>query len=104
MQVAAIVGFLVACFAGGYVADAITYVVESRPKQVSEAIVAINVIRNLVSFLFVHTAIDWMAARGWLEAYMVIFMLVTLSMVLAIPFYFFGTKLRAMSSNLERFL
>ncbi len=32
MQVAAIVGFVVACFAGGYVADAITYVVESRPK------------------------------------------------------------------------
>ncbi len=65
---------------------------------------AINVIRNLVSFLFVHTAVDWVAARGWLEAYMVIFMLVTLSMILATPFYFFGTKLRAMSSNLERFL
>ncbi len=78
--------------------------VESRPKQASEAIVAINLFKNLVSFLFLYTAVDWVTARGWLEVYLVIFMLVTLSMLLAIPFYFFGSKFRAMSSSLERFL
>lgn len=83
---------------------AITYVVESRPKQASEAIVAINVFKNLVSFLFVYEAVTWVAARGWLEVYMIIFMLVTLSMVLSIPFYFFGSRLKAMSAGLERFL
>lgn len=77
---------------------------ESRPKQASEAIVSINVFKNLVSFLFLYVAVDWVATRGWLEVYMVIFMLVALSMLLAIPFYFFGTKLRAMSVKLERFL
>jgi hypothetical protein len=78
--------------------------VESRPKQASEAIVTINMFKNLVSFLFLYTAVDWVAARGWLEVYMIIFMLVTLSMLLAIPFYFFGTRLKAMSSSAERFL
>jgi hypothetical protein len=83
---------------------AITYVVESRPKQASEALVSINVFKNLASFLFLYTAVDWVAARGWLEVYMIIFMLVTLSMLLAVPFYFYGSRLRAMSSGLERFL
>ncbi len=78
--------------------------VESRPKHASEAIVTINMFKNLVSFLFLYTAVDWVAARGWLEVYMIMFMLVTLSMLLAIPFYFFGSKFRAMSSGLERFL
>ncbi|KAK3898367.1 major facilitator superfamily domain-containing protein [Staphylotrichum tortipilum] len=98
-------GFGMVSFGSVYAPNiAITYVVESRPKQASEAIVAINVFKNLVSFLFVYEAVTWVAARGWLEVYMIIFMLVTLSMVLAIPFYFFGSRLRAMSAWLERFL
>lgn len=82
----------------------ITYVVECRPKQASEAIVAINIFKNLVAFLFLYTALDWVAAKGWIEVYMTMFMLVALSMLLAIPFYFYGAKLRKASSRLDRFL
>ncbi|SPO07008.1 related to MFS transporter [Cephalotrichum gorgonifer] len=171
MQVAALVGFVTACFAGGYLADvltarmikrhdgavfpeqrlaslipgcfiapagciiiafacsrnlhwvaiafgfgmvsfgtvyapniAVTYVVESRPKHASEAIVIINVAKNLVAFLFLYVAVDWVAARGWIEVYMIMFMLVALSMLFAIPLYFFGRKLSAWSSRFDRFL
>jgi hypothetical protein len=82
---------------------AITYVVESRPKQASEAMVAINFFKNLVAFLFLYTAVDWVAAKGWIQVYMIMFILVTLSMLLAIPFYFYGPKLRK-ASKLNRFL
>lgn len=35
---------------------------------------------------------------------MIMFMLVSLVMLLGVPFYFFGSKLKAMSSGLEGFL
>ncbi|KAF2496528.1 MFS transporter [Lophium mytilinum] len=161
MQIAAIIGFSIGCFAGGYIADiitavvirrqtgnvypeqrlvalipgclvapagciliafacsdklhwvaiafgfgmvsfgtiyapniAITYVVECYPRVVAECLVAINVFKNLVAFLFLYTAVDWVASSGWTQVYMIMFMLVSLSMLLAIPFYFFGPKWR----------
>jgi hypothetical protein len=60
--------------------------------------------KNLVSFLFIYEAVDWVGSRGWLEVYMIMFMLVSLVMLLGVPFYFFGSKLKAMSSGLEGFL
>ncbi|RYN30948.1 hypothetical protein AA0120_g7226 [Alternaria tenuissima] len=161
MQVAAIIGFLIGCFAGGYIADvitavvvrkqkgvvypeqrliamlpgcliapigciviafscahklhwvaiafgfgmvsfgtifapniAITYVVECFTRNASEALVAINVFKNLVAFLFLYTAVDWIASSGWIQVYMIMFMLVSMGMMLCVPFYFLGSKWR----------
>ncbi|KAF2801514.1 MFS transporter [Mytilinidion resinicola] len=161
MQIAAIIGFLIGCFSGGYFADiitavvirkqkgavypeqrlvalipgcliapagciliafacseklhwvaiafgfgmvsfgtiyapniAVTYVVECYPRVVAECLVAINVFKNLVAFLFLYTAVDWVASSGWIQVYMIMFMLVSLGMLLAVPFYFFGQTWR----------
>lgn len=65
---------------------------------------AINVCKNLVAFLFLYTAVDWVASKGWIEVYMIMFMLLTASMLLAIPFYFYGVRLRGAVPGLNRFL
>lgn len=67
----------------------ITYVAECYPNFAAESLVSINVSKNLVAFLFLYTAVDWVASRGWLEVYMIMFMLVSLSMLAALPFYFY---------------
>ncbi|KAJ4310731.1 hypothetical protein N0V94_008305 [Neodidymelliopsis sp. IMI 364377] len=72
----------------------ITYVVESHHNLAAESLVAINVFKNLVAFLFLFTAVDWIASQGWIQVYMIMFMLVSLSTLLAILFYFFGAKWR----------
>lgn len=71
---------------------AITYVVECFPAVAAECLVAINVFKNLVAFLFLYTAVSWTSAQGWVQVYMIMFMLVTLSMLLALPFYVFRKK------------
>ncbi|KAH7357401.1 putative MFS transporter [Pyrenochaeta sp. MPI-SDFR-AT-0127] len=73
---------------------AITYVVECYPRHAAECLVAINVFKNFVAFLFLYVAVDWVSSRGWIEVYMIMFMLVSLGMLSAIPFYFFGRKWR----------
>lgn len=73
---------------------AITYVVECYPKAAAECLVTINVFKNFVAFLFLYTAVDWVASSGWIQVYMIMFMLVSLGMLLAIPFYLFGRKWR----------
>jgi hypothetical protein len=71
---------------------AITYVVECYPKAAAECLVSINVFKNLVAFLFLYTAVDWVASSGWLQVYMIMFMLVTLGMLAIIPFYLFRKR------------
>ncbi|KAF4550084.1 Hypothetical protein D9617_18g032750 [Elsinoe fawcettii] len=166
IQIAAIVGFIIACFGGGYVSDlittrlikrgngqyfpeqrlislipgawvdcvgciiiaftcayelswvgiafgfgmvsfgtvytpniAITYVVESHPDFASDCLVMINVFKNLVAFVFLYVAVDWVQTSGWIQVYMIMFMLVTVSVLLAIPIYFYGRKLRDWSGR-----
>ncbi|EUC41479.1 hypothetical protein COCMIDRAFT_8830 [Bipolaris oryzae ATCC 44560] len=72
----------------------ITYVVESHHKFATESLVTINIFKNLVAFLFLFTATDWIAAQGWVQVYMIMFMLVSVGTLLAIPFYLFGAKWR----------
>ena len=72
----------------------VTYVVECYPRVAAECLVTINVFKNLVAFLFLYTAVNWVSSRGWIEVYMIMFMLVSLGMLLAIPFYLLGRKWR----------
>lgn len=69
-----------------------TYVVESYPGTAAEALVAINVFKNLVAFLFLYTAVDWVSSRGWIEVYMIMFVLTSVGVLLAIPLYFFDWR------------
>lgn len=69
---------------------AITYVVERLQDISAETLVIINAFKNLVAFIFLYIAVDWIAARGWVEVYMIMFMLVVVVTLAAIPLYFFG--------------
>lgn len=68
--------------------------VECYPDFAAESLVAINVFKNLVAFLFLYTAVDWVNSSGWIQVYMIMFMLVTLGMIAVVPFYLFGRKWR----------
>lgn len=80
---------------------AITYVVESYPDCATESVVVINATKNLLAFLFLFVAVDWVHVSGWLEVYMIMFMLSVLAMVMAIPLYLFGSDLRRWSRGLR---
>jgi hypothetical protein len=80
---------------------AITYVVESCPHFAAESLVAINVFKNLVAFLFLYTAVDWVQSQGWVQVYMIMFMLVSLGGLLAIPFYYMGQKRNGNHEEIE---
>lgn len=73
---------------------AMTYLLDSYPVFAQEILVAINVTKNLVAFLFLYVAVDWINAQGWIQVYMIMFMVVSLSMLLAIPIYLYGRKAR----------
>jgi hypothetical protein len=80
---------------------AITYVVESCPQFAAESLVAINVFKNLVAFLFLYTAVDWVQSQGWVQVYMIMFMLVSLGSLLAIPFYYMGKTRKGNHGEVE---
>lgn len=71
-----------------------TYLLDSYPVFAQEILVAINVTKNLVAFLFLYVAVDWINSQGWIQVYMIMFMVVSLSMLLAIPIYLYGRKAR----------
>ncbi|KAF9691662.1 hypothetical protein EKO04_010187 [Ascochyta lentis] len=83
------VGFGMVSFGTIYVPNiAITYVVECYPNVLGECLVSINVFKNLVAFVFLFTAVDWVALSGWLQVYMIMFMLLTLGVIGSMLLYF----------------
>ncbi|KAI1450434.1 MFS transporter [Annulohypoxylon stygium] len=88
-------GFAMVSFGTVYAPNiALTYLIDCYTPFAQEILVVVNVFKNLVAFLFAYVAVDWVNSQGWIQVYMVMFMVVTLSMVLAIPVYFFGGKAR----------
>lgn len=89
------VGFGLVSFGTVYSPNiAMTYLLDCYPAFAQEILVAVNVIKNLVAFLFVYVAVDWVNSQGWIQVYMIMFMVVTLATLLAIPLYFVGGKSR----------
>lgn len=80
---------------------AITYVVESCPQFAAESLVVINVFKNFVTFLFLYTAVDWVQSQGWVQVYMIMFLLVSLGSLLAIPFYYMGRNRKGNQREIE---
>lgn len=52
----------------------------------------VNVFKNLVAFLLMYKATDWIAAKGWVEVYMIMFMLSMLGIIFAALFYILRRK------------
>ncbi|KAH7024150.1 aldehyde dehydrogenase [Ilyonectria destructans] len=89
------VGFGMVSFGTVYAPNvAMTYLLDSYPVFAQEILVAINVTKNLVAFLFLYVAVDWINSQGWIQVYMIMFMVVSLSMLLSIPIYLYGRKAR----------
>ncbi|KAH6953983.1 putative MFS transporter [Ilyonectria sp. MPI-CAGE-AT-0026] len=73
---------------------AVTYLIDCYPAFASDVLVIVNIVKNTIAFVFLYTAVDWVRSQGWIQVYMIMFMLVSLSMVLTIPLYFWGNKAR----------
>jgi hypothetical protein len=69
-----------------------TYLVDCYAAFAEEILVAINVIKNLIAFLFAFVAVDWINTQRWIQVYMIMFMVVSLVMVLEVPVYFWGRR------------
>ncbi|KAH7162008.1 aldehyde dehydrogenase [Dactylonectria estremocensis] len=99
--VAIAVGFGMVSFGTVYAPNvAMTYLLDSYPAFAQEILVAINVTKNLVAFLFLYVAVDWINSQGWIQVYMIMFAVVTLSMLLALPIYLFGRRARGAYSSI----
>ena len=57
-----------------------------------EILVGVNVIKNLITFLFAFVAVNWINIQGWIQVYMIMFMVVPLVMVLAVLVYSWGRR------------
>lgn len=71
---------------------AIIYLVDSYPGIAGQGLIAVSSFKNLVAFLFLFTVVGWTSSQGWIQVYMILFMLLTLSMLLAVPMYFYGVQ------------
>ncbi|KXJ85341.1 major facilitator superfamily domain-containing protein [Microdochium bolleyi] len=76
---------------------AITYVADSFPLYSSECLVAINACKNLVAFLFLYVSTDWVHSQGWVQVYMIMFMVTVVAPLLAAPLYYFRHSLAGFS-------
>ncbi|KAM6504577.1 hypothetical protein FSOLCH5_015319 [Fusarium solani] len=89
------VGFGMVSFGTVYAPNiTMTYLVDCYPLFVQELLVSINVTKNIVAFIFLYVAVDWVEAQGWIQVYMIMFMVCSISILLAIPFYFYGRRVR----------
>lgn len=95
------VGFGLVSFGSVYTPNiAITYVVHRHHRDAAECLVLINIFKNLVAFLFLYEAVGWVNKNGYIQVYMVMFMLNILLLIFAIPLYYYDARKRR---NTEEF-
>ncbi|KAJ5813309.1 Major facilitator superfamily domain general substrate transporter [Penicillium pulvis] len=71
---------------------ALTYVVHRHQKHAAQCLVLINIFKNIIAFLFLYEAVAWVTSQGFTQVYMIMFMLNMLTLILAVPLYFYGTR------------
>ncbi|KAL2844129.1 major facilitator superfamily domain-containing protein [Aspergillus pseudoustus] len=87
------VGFGMVSFGTVYTPNiAITYIVHLHQGQAASALVLINILKNLVAFVFLYVAVDWVNAEGYVQVFMIMFLLNVVIVACAVPLYFFGRK------------
>ncbi|KAL3482686.1 major facilitator superfamily domain-containing protein [Aspergillus germanicus] len=85
------VGFGMVSFGTVYTPNiAITYIVHLHQGQAASALVLINILKNLVAFVFLYVAVDWVNAEGYVQVFMIMFTLNVIVVACAVPLYFFG--------------
>ncbi|KAJ5605339.1 hypothetical protein N7510_010493 [Penicillium lagena] len=89
------VGFGLLSFGSVYTPNiAITYIVHRHQRDAAKSLVLINVFKNLITFIFLYVAVDWANKSGYVQVYMIMFMLNVLVLIFAVPLYFFDAKKR----------
>ncbi|CAI7604350.1 unnamed protein product [Penicillium crustosum] len=89
------VGFGLVSFGSVYTPNiAITYIVHRNPRDAAKSLVLINVFKNLIAFIFLYVAVEWVNQSGYVQVYMIMFMLNVLVLISAVPLYFFDAKKR----------
>jgi hypothetical protein len=58
--------------------------IDSFTRFHTECLVSINVFKNIVAFIFIFVAVEWLQAEGYIQVYMTMFMLVVLTTLLGI--------------------
>ncbi|OQD88300.1 hypothetical protein PENANT_c004G03769 [Penicillium antarcticum] len=71
---------------------ALTYVVHRHQEHAAQCLVLINIFKNILAFLFLYEAVPWVTSQGFMQVYMIMFMLNMLTLVLAVPLYFYGPR------------
>lgn len=79
---------------------AVTYVLDSFPAVAADCLVMINACKNLVAFLFLYVAVEWVNDRGWIEVYMVMFVLTTVGIVSSGALYYWRTTIQHVSARI----
>ena len=89
------VGFGLVSFGSVYTPNiAITYIVHRHQKDAAECLVLINIFKNLVAFAFLYVAVEWVDKSGYIQVYMIMFMLNVLILLCALPLYFYDARKR----------
>jgi hypothetical protein len=66
-------------------------------------LVAINLFKNIIVFILIYVAADWIKTSGYLEVLMIFFALTMIGLIFAVPLYFFGPSLRRISRKIYDF-
>ncbi|KAJ5787444.1 hypothetical protein N7457_002434 [Penicillium paradoxum] len=77
----------------------VTYIVDRHQKDAAECLVLVNIFKNLVAFLFLYVAVDWAQKNGYIQVYMIMFMLNVVVILCGVPIYYYDSRNRR---NVER--
>jgi MFS family permease len=84
------VGFGMVSFGTVYTPNiAITYLAHKHQRDAAQCLVLVNVVKNLVAFLFLYQAVQWVQSQGYLQVYLVMFALGVATIGAALPLYLF---------------
>lgn len=95
------VGFGMVSFGEVYTPNiAITYIVQLHQKDAAKSLVLVNIFKNLLTFAFLYVAADWARKEGYIQVFMIMFMLNALTLLCALPLYIYGRRKGAERGNI----
>ncbi|GFG17848.1 hypothetical protein IFM5058_08693 [Aspergillus udagawae] len=87
------VGFTMVSFGTVYTPNiAITYLAHRHQRDAAQCLVLVNVVKNLVAFMFLYEAVAWVQSQGYLQLYLVMFALGVVTIAAALPLYLFHER------------
>ena len=87
------VGFGMVSFGSVYTPNiAITYLAHRHQEDAAQSLVLVNVVKNMVAFLFLYEAVQWVQSQGYLQVYLVMAALGVVTVGAALPLYLFNRK------------